>query len=1245
MPDDFQDEFGGGDIDTEELPQFQPEPYAETAVAPLRHPTGPIGGVDRFNARLEHQAVRAIHAQRQAANFAYDAEPFLPQEDLGINPIYAPQSVKTFTSNALPVTDRDIYANAPQIYKSLLDGANGDLNPQTFYDNPHWDRVRATGVPEEGIRALQASTLKAIQPLYKAGQFEKDAQIVEADPIAASFLKPFGAEMYRKPGSQHSYSLLHAAYQKAQLIRDDPDMSDAFQELIQSDKEDDKRTVAQLYQTPSASSANRIMAGWIKKQERVTAGREALKNDLGTRMTGMEGDTADAVKTAMEGLIDQGKFDGRMYGQFGKAFHQLLNADPQKGAMVLGAQLPSLRNDALEVKINRRISDLVAAGASTSDLFVGTNGQVYNKTQMENFTNQEVKAQFGDTRIKTKTPGEYVALPVKKFVDYAGNEVFPAIPTVDGQGNQIQAPAAYKHGEVMYVNRGWLKKVGVDQNQLESDEPIELGRGMVRWTANEVPDFQPHAMSADAFMSADPGQRLLADRAWYSAVNRLQTFQQSRSKEGIAVEPDPWNPSYMGEMTNAFKKSILSAGLSIGLGSAAAANSIRNLVMAGYHGALGNSDQAQEYFDAAKGKEEQGTDSLNAQLGSFPKLRERLHEAIETMSAEPEKFLLSPHGINANPNATTGMKVAAFGTGLVGDIAGMSVQLSLGPEMAGTTIANLLSKYSRIEKALQVAKALPYADQAMLDATLRQEHFLNLIRQPIAFAALGLEKGESDLSDIAHNALVGGIMAKVQNVGRGFRIPFTKGETLEASLGPKYGPKGELIVPKDMPVVDTITGTTLPWYADKLRLKAAAASAAGFYGLDAMNQMLHGKTPGEILDQLKDPEYVANLLTLPFFAAMGQRDIRVAPRASEAGGKPVEGAPKAPEVPPAEAKPEAPVAGIGEAMADDPLEQYPAMKVATANDLASRVEAAMTGQHPVPEDEFRAAVKASETPITDPQVPDEIRDVVNKSKEAAKEMAPKVKDLVKPVAQEYESMRESQAKGDVEGVKDAENAIIQLVPDPEVRKAVVMEVAKKAVEEGEVPKPIGIETIAPYEKELKHRLELNDAMHEQNREMMEKSPSAFIQEERTRVSQKKDILKELEQLPRKIEDLKNSTRSQVEALYNEGRITDSLFNEYVKLWNKTPRFGGGMKSIPISKLTPPPLISHLDVDPRFIKDNEVAGMLKDIGYGEAQIKEAAPKLQEAIERVQTEAKDNAEARDAAKLKSELEDQARDGGCL
>ncbi len=106
---------------------------------------------------------------------------------------------------------------------------------------------------------------------------------------------------------------------------------------------------------------------------------------------------------------------------------------------------------------------------------------------------------------------------------------------------------------------------------------------------------------------------------------------------------------------------------------------------------------------------------------------------------------------------------------------------------------------------------------------------------------------------------------------------------------------------------------------------------------------------------------------------------------------------------------------------------------------------------------------------------------------------------------------------------------------------------------------------SPYELQLRQRLASNEAFKESNRGLMKDNPRAFIAEEQTRLAQKASILKELKSLPRTIEALRPLSRGQVEALYNDGKITDALFYEYAKEWNKAPRFGRLMPEGPVTE--------------------------------------------------------------------------------
>jgi hypothetical protein len=108
-----------------------------------------------------------------------------------------------------------------------------------------------------------------------------------------------------------------------------------------------------------------------------------------------------------------------------------------------------------------------------------------------------------------------------------------------------------------------------------------------------------------------------------------------------------------------------------------------------------------------------------------------------------------------------------------------------------------------------------------------------------------------------------------------------------------------------------------------------------------------------------------------------------------------------------------------------------------------------------------------------------------------------------------------------------------------------------------------------YEKALESSLESVEMHKEENKKLLQTHPAAFMAEEITRLKRKESILKEMEALPRTVEDLKGMSRADVERLRDDGKITDSLFYEYAKLWNKTPRFGELMPEGPTPPETTP----------------------------------------------------------------------------
>lgn len=91
-----------------------------------------------------------------------------------------------------------------------------------------------------------------------------------------------------------------------------------------------------------------------------------------------------------------------------------------------------------------------------------------------------------------------------------------------------------------------------------------------------------------------------------------------------------------------------------------------------------------------------------------------------------------------------------------------------------------------------------------------------------------------------------------------------------------------------------------------------------------------------------------------------------------------------------------------------------------------------------------------------------------------------------------------------------------------------------------------------------------------DKDLLARDPRAFMAAEQTRLSEKRRLLEELEHLPKTLDALKTRTRAEVERMHNNGDITDTLFYEYAKLWNKTPRLGPDMPEGPIAAEPPPP---------------------------------------------------------------------------
>lgn len=199
---------------------------------------------------------------------------------------------------------------------------------------------------------------------------------------------------------------------------------------------------------------------------------------------------------------------------------------------------------------------------------------------------------------------------------------------------------------------------------------------------------------------------------------------------------------------------------------------------------------------------------------------------------------------------------------------------------------------------------------------------------------------------------------------------------------------------------------------------------------------------------------------------------------------------------------------------------------------------------------------------------------------------------------------------------------------PDIKPEVVPATAEKPAELHSTDLPEAKAKEAPveqsdYEKAFRQSLA---SVESSNKELLKSNPAGFIQEEITRLERKKSILQELESLPRTLADIKTLTRGQVEQLWHDGKITDNLFYEYAKEWNKTPRFGDKMREGPLpaeepqTKMPPPSTeapsqrpetpaaapVSEAKAAEAAPSATPPAIAQGDIGQGKAQVEEVIP---------------------------------------
>jgi hypothetical protein len=501
-----------------------------------------------------------------------------------------------------------------------------------------------------------------------------------------------------------------------------------------------------------------------------------------------------------------------------------------------------------------KVKTMIDSGLSPSDVVVDVQGKVYTGKNLEDLKKNDISMRFGDANqraIKTSKPGEWIELDADKFRDYNGEVVYPM--------------GAYESGGKMWAPRASVEKLNVSVDDLKATDPISLPRSMTDLVSDKSIPYKPYYMTGDQYMEAPEGMKFATDKKYYDLMQEYDKNRDKAIQKDLFFKNPGESPSFIGEASHAFARSIGVAGSEIGLAPVAAINSLSNLLTAGILHAQGDEEGSQKYIDAAKGK--------HGEL-ALPGLGEHIEEAIN------EGGFWNLDKYNANPNATGWQKAAGFGGHLAGDLVGFAGQMALlGPlgfdaaiEKAGASMGKLLGYEKQIQELMKVSGNSP----EILALLKKQAIVTQMLRAPLEFTALAAMQGKVSPTELGEAALTGLMVGKAGTVGRGLRIPFF-GSAEETTV--QFLETGGYKIAKGASKMD-------PWYPDWKRLGAAGMAALGMGAIDTIRKRFDGKSWEEIQAMWKDPEQAANMIAFAVMPMLGQKSYREIPYSETLKGQP-----------------------------------------------------------------------------------------------------------------------------------------------------------------------------------------------------------------------------------------------------------------------------------------------------------------------------------------------------------------------
>lgn len=789
------------------------------------------------------------------------------------------------------ITSAHVAKNIGTIYQQLKSGSDGDLTPQTFWDNPYWEQFQ--GLSNEALSAFKNDVAKNIQPIIRheaaVGNLMTGLKSLNDDPngIAKDLWTSLAPENKgeieavirgKSRNVRTAQGIIKTIQDKVDIANSDPLVMDNFKELLNAKNngtlnKDDQQYLTSALFSHSGSAFNHVMYQYIQKNENDKQKQQDLHDFLDNELVDLKGQETDAFRIQMSELIDSKQIT---HGKLSSILRE--SKSNANGVGINGSVLPSLLNPLRESQIVKGIQTM-SNEHDINKLVIKSNGKVVFEEpgEMQKLINEDAVHRHGDVRTNAKIPGDLVALDRDSLIGVDGQPLHLAVPIMMN-GKKVIQPASFINGDIEYYSRAVLKKIGITQAQMEGDEKIEMPGGFEDFSVKDESLYEPVLVKAGDFMKLPEGSRLKAMKQLQIGLDQSMEAQRKFIDTQIESLPTPEKISWMKDVVwNTAARHLEESGVGMGLAVPAIANSLANLVKGVYH-SITDPEKAKHEFESIMGShDEEGKpvdvnsiggflktawENPDAMFGNIGSLKSRIR-----VTADYESEL---NGWNAKEGMTTTQKVASALVGGLTEAATMAAQFQIGgAAKAGEIASQFLTKFTTASKLIEGIKTVAPTTEGLFEiqkAKKSLDYANSILKAGVEMTVYGAERGDVKGNELLMNAMKGGAFGWLSTQGRGMRLPRVPGVTEEVRIGKDGVPE----------ISKAFSDISRPWYPDIAKFKAATLATSGFFGLDYVNSLYEGKTQQEIVDQMKDPEYIANnLIPVLTFGMLGQKQTKI----------------------------------------------------------------------------------------------------------------------------------------------------------------------------------------------------------------------------------------------------------------------------------------------------------------------------------------------------------------------------------